>query len=157
MFAVYAIREMGRRSQPALSFRSGRCLLEDYIDIPYSSAEDAVDVHGNQVQMLKRSKCFQSTTTLDLHDVPRCPQNAARCRSIFAALSDCHEPKQCGEFAKVGEQIIRNCIDCHMPLQESRVLFSNTNGKKLMPKVRNHQIAIYARREHSLNHLDFRA
>jgi hypothetical protein len=44
----------------------------------------------------------------------------------------------------MGDQIVRNCIDCHMPLQESRVLFSNTGGKKLTPMVRNHRIAIYA-------------
>jgi hypothetical protein len=44
----------------------------------------------------------------------------------------------------VGEQIVHKCIDCHMTVQESHMLFSNTNGKKLLPKVRNHQIGIYA-------------
>jgi len=34
-------------------------------------------------------------------------------------------------------------VDCHMPLQESEVLFSETNGRKLKPRVRNHQIGIY--------------
>jgi hypothetical protein len=119
-------------------------VLADYIDIPYYSAEEAVDVHGSQVQTLKRSKCFQSTTTLTCttcHDVHKPQVDAA---AFSPRCLTCHEAKQCGEYAKLGEQGTRNCIDCHMPLQESRVLFSNTNGKKLMPKVRNHQIGIYA-------------
>jgi hypothetical protein len=128
---------------PSLSFLPGDT-LEDYIDIPYVSTEDAVDVHGNQVQLLKRSKCFQSTTTLTCttcHNVHTVQRDAA---AFSSHCLGCHQPKQCGEYAKLGEQIVRNCIDCHMPLQNSSVLFSNTNGKKLTPKVRNHRIGIYA-------------
>jgi hypothetical protein len=133
----------GTPIQPALSFLPG-ATLEDYIDFPYLGPEEAVDVHGSQVQMLKRSKCFQSTTTLTCttcHDVHKPQLDAA---SFSTHCLTCHEPRQCGEFLKRGEQIAHNCVDCHMPLQESRVLFSNTNGKKLMPKVRNHQIGIFA-------------
>jgi hypothetical protein len=132
----------GTPIQPALSFLPGG-VLDDYIDIPYSSPEDAVDVHGNQVQLLGRSKCFQSTTLTctTCHDVHK-PQNDAA--AFSPRCLSCHQPSQCGEYAKMGDQIIRNCIDCHMPLQDSRVLFSNTGGKKLTPKVRNHRIAIYA-------------
>ena len=133
----------GTPLQPALSFLPGD-VLEDYINIPYYSAEEAVDVHGSQVQMLERSKCFQSTKTLTCttcHDVHKPQVDAA---AFSPRCLTCHQIKQCGEYAKLGEQGIRNCIDCHMPLQESRVLFSNSNGKKLMPKVRNHQIAIYS-------------
>lgn len=128
---------------PSLSFLPGD-VLDDYIDIPYSSPEDAVDVHGNQVQLLKKSRCFQSTTTLTCntcHDVHTTQNNAA---AFSAHCLSCHEPKQCGEHARLGDQIANNCIDCHMPLQESKVLFSNTNGKHLEPKVRNHRIGIYA-------------
>jgi hypothetical protein len=108
-----------------------------------TAPEDAVDVHGSQVQLLKRSKCFQSTSTLTCstcHDVHEPQEDAA---AFSSRCLTCHQPKQCGEYPKLGQQIVRNCIDCHMPLQESRVLFSNTNGKKLVPKVRNHRIAIY--------------
>jgi hypothetical protein len=127
---------------PALSFLPGDD-LRDYIDISYVSAEEAVDVHGNQVQMLRRSRCFQSTTTLTCttcHDVHTTQRDAA---SFSSRCLTCHQPKQCGEYPKLGDQISTNCIDCHMPLQESHVLFSNTNGKKLQPKVRNHMIGIY--------------
>lgn len=133
----------GTPIQPALSFLPGD-ELDDYIDIPYAGPEDAVDVHGNQVQLLRRSKCFQSTTTLSCstcHDVHKPQVDAA---AFSPRCLSCHQARQCGEYAKIGDQIVHRCIDCHMPLQESRVLFSNTNGKRLTPKVRNHQIAIYA-------------
>jgi len=133
----------GTPIQPALSFLPGD-VLDDYIDIPYTNPEEAVDVHGNQVQLLRRSKCFQSTTTLTCstcHDVHTPQEDPA---AFSSHCLSCHQPRQCGQYAKMGDQIARNCIDCHMPLQDSVVLFSNTNGKKLTPKVRSHRIGIYA-------------
>ncbi len=132
----------GTPIQPALSFLPGD-ELDDYIDFPYLGPEDAIDVHGSQVQTLRRSKCFQASTTLTCttcHDVHQPQTDAA---SFSPRCLSCHEARQCGEFAKVGDQITRNCIDCHMPLRQSKVLFSNTNGKKTVPTVRTHTIAIY--------------
>ena len=132
----------GTPTAQSLSFLPGDA-LEDYIDIPYTSPEDAVDVHGSQVQLLQRSKCYRSTTTLTCstcHDVHSEQRDAA---AFSKHCLTCHQPKQCGEFSKLGESISSNCVDCHMPLQESKVLFSKTNGKRLTPKVRNHRIAVY--------------
>lgn len=133
----------GTPIRTTLSFLPGDT-LDDFIDIPYYGPEEAVDVHGSQVQLLRRSKCFQSSKTLTCltcHDVHQ-PQTDAAAFSPHCL--SCHEPQQCGKFASMGEQITRNCIDCHMPLKESRVLFSNTNGKKVVPMVRTHTIAIYS-------------
>jgi hypothetical protein len=132
----------GTPIRPSLSFIPGDD-LRDYIDIPYVSAEDAVDVHGNQVQMLRQSKCFQSTTTLTCttcHDVHVAQRDAA---AFSPHCLTCHEVKQCGEYLKLGDKISSDCIDCHMPLQNSSVLFVRANGKILHPKVRNHVIGIY--------------
>lgn len=127
---------------PSLSFLPGDD-LRDYIDIPFVPAEDAIDVHGSQVQMLRRSRCFQQTTTLTCttcHDVHTVQRDAA---SFSSVCRTCHQPSQCGEFSRLGDQISTNCIDCHMPMQESHALFVRANGKTLRPKVRNHTIAIY--------------
>jgi Cytochrome c554 and c-prime len=128
----------------SLSFQPGGN-LEDFIDLPYVSSENAVDVHGSQVQLLTRSRCYRSTTTMTCttcHNVHEVQRDAA---AFSSNCLGCHEAKQCGEFAKLGEKIAQNCIDCHMPLQESKVLFSVTNGKTIRPMVRNHQIGIYAK------------
>jgi hypothetical protein len=127
---------------PALSFLPGDD-LRDYIDLPFAGAKDALDVHGNQVELLRQSRCFRSSTNLTCttcHDVHKNQRNAA---DFSSACLTCHQAKQCGEYSKIGEKISANCIDCHMPLQESKVLFVRANGKTLYPQVRNHVIAIY--------------
>jgi len=127
---------------PSLSFLPGDD-LRDYIDIPYVSAEDAVDVHGSQVQGLRRSRCFQQTanfTCSTCHNVHTIQRDAA---SFSSTCLKCHQPSQCGEFPRLGDKLATKCIDCHMPLQESHALFVRANGQTLRPKVRNHTIAIY--------------
>jgi hypothetical protein len=102
-----------------------------------------VDVHGGTVQLLKRSRCFQSSATMTCstcHDV-HTPQR------VLAAFAPkclaCHKVESCGKFAKMGHQIDGQCVVCHMPLQQTEQIISSANGTKLQPKVRNHQIAIY--------------
>jgi hypothetical protein len=127
---------------PPLSFLP-RDDLRDYIDLPYAGAQDAVDVHGNQVELLRQSRCFQSTSTLTCttcHDVHKNQRNAAEFSPVCLS---CHRAQQCGEYTKIGNRISSNCVDCHMPLQESKVLFVRANGKTLYPRVRNHVIRIY--------------
>lgn len=127
---------------PALSFLPGDD-LRDFIDIPSGGSSDAVDVHGNQVQLLRQSRCFQSTRTMTCttcHDVHRTQRNAADFSSVCLS---CHQAQQCGEYSKIGARISSNCVDCHMPLQESKVLFVRAKGKTLHPQVRNHTIGIY--------------
>ena len=64
---------------PSLSFVPGDD-LRDYVDIPYVSPEEAVDVHGNQVQLLRKSRCFLASNTLTCdtcHDVHKTQRDAA--------------------------------------------------------------------------------
>jgi hypothetical protein len=56
---------------------------------------------------------------------------------------DCHQAKQCGKFATLGEAITKDCVDCHMPLKKSNALFSNANQQTLQLPVRTHRIAVY--------------
>ncbi len=127
---------------PPLSFVPGEA-IDEYLYIPLSDKDSPVDVHGNQVQLLERSRCFQSSrmTCGTCHEVHK-PQRYA------AAFSEhclsCHKVEACGQYPKLGEGIASNCVDCHMPLQESDMLVSDTNSRKLKPRVRNHQIGIYA-------------
>lgn len=125
---------------PALSFVPGNA-LDDYLYIP-STAAAAVDVHGNQMQLLTRSRCYRSSTLTctTCHDVHQPQRDAA---AFSSHCLSCHKVESCGQFAALGAKIASNCIDCHMPLQKSQTLVSNTNGRELKPLVRNHQIAIY--------------
>ena len=133
---------LGNTLAPALSFQPGDALAK-YLDIPDMDPGLAVDVHGNQVQLLKQSRCFRSSnmTCNTCHNVHQPEPDAA---SFSHYCIDCHKPQQCGKFATLGPKIADNCIDCHMPLKKSQALFSNSNNQTIQLPVRDHDIAIYA-------------
>jgi hypothetical protein len=133
---------LGNPLAPALSYAPGAA-LEKYLQFPVMDPDLAVDVHGNQVQLLKASRCFRSSqmTCTTCHNV-HTPQREAAAFSHYCL--DCHKAQQCGQFATMGEKITRDCVDCHMPLKKSQALFSNSNQQTLQLPVRTHRIAIYA-------------
>src|SRR5215469_11253449 len=116
--------------------------LNKYIELPPPDPTAPIDVHGSQVELLTRSRCFASSsmTCTTCHDV-HVPQHD------LAAFSQkclrCHYVESCGIFAKEGRKIASNCIDCHMPRQQTNLIVFEWKGKKAMPEVRNHQIRIY--------------
>jgi hypothetical protein len=132
----------GESLQPALSFKPGED-LRDYIAFAKLPPHARVDVHAAQVQLLKMSRCFRSTTTLTCttcHDVHLAQRDTA---PFAAKCLACHKVENCGEFAKRGHSIDAKCIDCHMPLQETGKIVSRVDGQTVRPKVRNHHIAVY--------------
>lgn len=126
---------------PPLSFVPGEA-IGDYLYIPFSSKDAPADVHGNQVQLLKSSRCFRASemTCTTCHEVHKPQRDAA---AFSEHCLSCHKAEACGKYPEVGKTIATKCVDCHMPLQESETLVSDTNGRKLKPRVRNHRIGIY--------------
>jgi hypothetical protein len=134
---------VGQSLAPAFSFRPGEDLSQ-YIALHIPDPLQKVDVHGNQVILLERSRCFQSSPGMSCstcHDVHSAERPAA---SYSTECLHCHEEKQCGMFAKVGPGIATDCIDCHMPVQDSKLLVLDTDDTRLNAKVRNHWIRVYA-------------
>lgn len=140
----------GTDIQPWFSYVPGET-LEKYIDLPRPDPDAPIDVHGSQVELLKRSRCFQQSgmTCLTCHDVHQSQHDLAffsqRCLS-------CHKVESCGIFARQGRQIANNCIDCHMPRLETNLIVFDANGKKAKPLVRSHLIKIYPGRDSGLGH-----
>jgi hypothetical protein len=132
---------LGTTLAPALSFQPGDVLAK-YLAIPDMDPGMAVDVHGNQVQLLKLSRCFRSSnmTCVTCHDAHQEQRDAA---AFSKYCLNCHKAQQCGKFATMGEQITHDCVDCHMPLKKSQALFSDSNDQTLQLPVRDHDIAIY--------------
>jgi hypothetical protein len=124
-----------------LSFVPGDNIAQ-YLYIPEPGPNAPVDVHGNQVQLLKQSRCFQasSMTCSTCHDVHRPQRDAA---GFSEHCLSCHQARQCGRYRTLGDRITQNCVDCHMPLAESETLVSDSNGREIKPRVRNHRIAVY--------------
>jgi cytochrome c554/c'-like protein len=126
------------------SFKSGD-LLDDFIQLENPKPDEPLDVHGNQIALLKRSKCFKASsmtcsTCHDVHVRQREPAEFSnRCLT-------CHKVESCKLFPKQGQNLKGKCVDCHMPNQTSNVIFSTHDGVRLAPKVRNHWIKVYSGR-----------
>jgi hypothetical protein len=115
--------------------------LDKYLNLPKPDPGAPLDVHGNQVEMLKQSRCFlaSSMTCLTCHNVHVAQHNLAEFSQRCLA---CHKPDSV-TFSKPGHPVSNNCIDCHMPKQETNLIVFDFAGKKVKPLVRNHWIKIY--------------
>ncbi len=127
---------------PAFSYAPGRPLTDYFKPMPVSASEHP-DVHGNQVGLLQRSKCYLSSpkmTCSTCHDVHATER-------VAAAYSDrcltCHQWESCGVSKKMGHKIVNNCIDCHMPVEPTSVIVSETADKVVRASMRNHWIKVY--------------
>ena len=126
----------------AFSYVPGRPLTEFFKPIP-SPVVEHPDVHGNQVGLLERSRCFLSSPSMTCstcHNTHAPEQPAA---SYSAKCLSCHQWQACGVAKKLGKSIASNCIDCHMPVEPTTVIVSETAGKEVHATMRNHWIKVY--------------
>jgi hypothetical protein len=129
--------------KPAFSFVPGSP-LSDYFKALPGPVSDHPDVHGNQVGLLQRSRCYVASPSLSCstcHDVHRAQKITVA--SYSQKCLGCHQWKSCGEARKIGPSSVRNCIDCHMPVQNTNVIVSETAGHVVKAAMRNHWIKIY--------------
>jgi hypothetical protein len=133
---------LGKSLAPAFSYAPGEP-LENFIALGQPAPDENVDVHGNQIALLKRSKCYQSSDSMTCstcHDEHARERPAA---SYSEHCLNCHTAENCALFPKLGEKIAADCVDCHMPVQESRLIVSADNGRHVSAHVRNHWIKVY--------------
>lgn len=123
------------------SYRPGD-VLADYITVTPPPPDQPVDVHGNQVSALERSRCFSSEklTCSTCHNVHERQEDVD---SYSTHCLECHTVQSCGRFKTMGEAIRTKCVECHMPEGRSTGLTSNSGGKILQAELRRHRIAIY--------------
>jgi hypothetical protein len=134
----------GIESAKAFSYLPGEP-LDHYLALPQPDPNAQLDVHGSQVELLEKSRCFQSSgmTCLTCHDVHTRQHDAS---AFSQRCLTCHKPDT-AMFPKLGHQASGNCIDCHMPSQETNLIVFDWNGKKARPRVRSHWIKIYPETE----------
>jgi Cytochrome c554 and c-prime len=128
---------------PPLSFTPGEVLAEHLVFAPQPAGAH-IDVHASQVQLLARSRCFQSSPTMSCstcHNVHRPERDLA---AFATKCLSCHQVESCRQFPKKGREIADKCVVCHMPLEQTdQIVIAGKTGSDLQPRVRNHQIAIY--------------
>ena len=144
-----ALCHSGVRSivKPAFSFLVGDHLKEYSLPdtlIPIGK----VDVHGNQDELLRGSKCFKQTDTMDCMTCHDSHTNQRGNTSYFSSKCiGCHQTSElvCAEDKLAVERFENDCITCHMPLAPSSSMFIGKEGDsvKTAVEVRTHLIKVY--------------
>lgn len=127
---------------PAFSYVPGEPLARYFTPLPGADT-DRPDVHGNQVGLLKRSRCFLSSpqmTCSTCHDVHTTGQPL---EAYARKCLTCHQWQSCGEAHRIGPSIASQCIGCHMPLQQTNAIISVTAGQRVQATMRTHWIKVY--------------
>jgi hypothetical protein len=127
-------------------YKPGDDLADYYAHTPGIAAEPEPDVHGNQVQMLARSKCFTNSATMDCgtcHN-PHSDQKEGLTAYSKKCVS-CHAEIKHSQKTLANAIVKTNCISCHMPLQASKVISFQEAGQQGVSayKLHNHRIAVY--------------
>ena len=133
---------MREARKPLYGFRPGDD-LDGYLAPESDGAPAQPDAHGNQVALLRASRCFAGSPDMSCstcHNVHRVERNLT---DLSGRCLHCHEAATCALASTVGPRIKDNCIDCHMPAQRSNVIAINTPGKPFFQPYRTHRIGIY--------------
>jgi hypothetical protein len=140
-----ALCHNGIRSEelaPAFSYVPGRP-LDTYLQPDTGAIAAHPDVHGNQVGLLKKSRCYLSSPSMSCSTCHEEHQPERPAASYSDRCLSCHRVESCGMSKTMGHKIADNCVDCHMPVESTNAVASETAGQVIRPKMRNHWIKIY--------------
>jgi Cytochrome c554 and c-prime len=128
--------------KPPFSYRPGE-RLDDYAPPGAGEADPSADVHGNQIALLRQSKCFRASRAMSCstcHDVHQQERDSGR---LAQKCLSCHQKSECKVAGKAGSQLMSYCIDCHMPNRKSRLIRIDAPARQFAPEYRSHAIGIY--------------
>jgi hypothetical protein len=131
-----------KETEPAFSFVPGQP-LDNYLRPIAADTDVQPNVHGDQVGLLKKSRCYLSSPNMSCstcHNVHAPEQPAA---SYSAKCLSCHKVESCGMPKTLGHGIANNCIGCHMPVESTSAIVSDTAGQLIRPQMRTHWIKVY--------------
>jgi hypothetical protein len=138
-----------RIRQPPFSYQPGED-FDDFFDRPSPTDSATPDVHGNQVALLRRSRCFTASpamTCSTCHDVHRPERDLVAMANKCLA---CHEAAAHPDAGQLGDRLMTRCIDCHMPNRPSDGLRLTTPSAQAAIFYRSHAIGIYSESETSV-------
>lgn len=141
-----------QKTKPSFEFTAGEDLshyfsIEAHNNVVLNSSE--IDVHGNQVGLLKASKCFKMSSAMTCSTCHNTHENErGRTELLSQRCISCHNTAKENFKTATHSQLTaieKNCIDCHMPAQPSKSITVFLQGEET-PKtsqLRSHYIGIY--------------
>ena len=132
--------------KPPFSYEPGESLSHYFTPQP-GPLQDRPDVHGNQVGLLQRSRCFRSSAQMTCSTCHNVHTTGQRIEAYASRCLTCHQWQSCGESHKLGASIQGKCIGCHMPLQQTDSIISVTAGEQVQATMRTHRIKVYPQAE----------
>ncbi|HEX9509739.1 MAG TPA: multiheme c-type cytochrome [Puia sp.] len=138
-----------QKTKPSFEFVSGDKLSDYFVVDTLTPAPDEIDVHGNQLGLLRSSKCFRMSQSMTCTTCHNTHENERGKIVLFSQRCiSCHNQEQgisCKMNASLGAVINQNCIDCHMPLKPSKSITELLPGetKPTAALIRSHFIGIY--------------
>jgi len=127
---------------PAFTFTPGQS-LDSYLQSNAGEITEHPEVHGDQVGLLKRSRCYQSSPNMSCSTCHNVHQPERGANTYSSRCLTCHQVESCGVSKTMGRQIAEKCIECHMPLQQTNAVESETAGRVIRPSIRSHWIKVY--------------
>ena len=132
--------------QPRFSYKIGDQLNKSSTQDYFTTARE-LDVHGNQVGMLRASKCFQKSEAMTCTTCHNPHKNQRNDSSFFTAnCIACHQKESDITCAlpdvQKGE---KDCVSCHMPKTISKTMFAKNSlaNDTVNVEVISHLIGIY--------------
>ena len=141
-----------QKTKPSFTFTAGQKLSDYFADkiiVEQAMASGEVEVHGNQLGLLKASKCFKQSATLTCNTCHNTHQNERGNMALFSSRCiTCHNTSNENFKTATHKQITepeKNCIGCHMPQQASKAIAVYLEGKDepVASMIRSHFIGIY--------------
>lgn len=133
---------------PSFSYTVGSDLDRFFAPMQPIDSGSGAEVHGNQVGLLKASKCFK-LSDMDCSSCHDVHVKETKKLSVFSSrCMNCHKEGSenfCKQQPIAGLVLSDNCIDCHMPSLPSRKVFlqsaASINSTPFL--VRTHLIRTY--------------
>jgi hypothetical protein len=138
-----------QKTKPSFEFTAGDTLSRYFVPSTAGPTVKEIDVHGNQLGLLKESKCFQMSATMTCITCHNTHENERGRTNVFSQrCMTCHN-KEHGTFCKIDpssvSSITSNCIDCHMPKQASLsvALLLPGNTEPTAALIHTHLVKVY--------------
>lgn len=140
-----------RKIKSRFMFKPSDMLADYFLPSTLSDSATNFDVHGNQFNLLKQSKCFlQSsnmtcTTCHNPHNntPPSVATSSQKCMSCHSQTTN----NFCTVTPDAGIILQNNCIDCHMPKLASSAISFQLSGSSASTNylLRTHKIGVYGK------------